>query len=99
MPFGLQTGQALVELGVNVPQRSLELLAFGDEMLGGVDRDGFRPGEDLTGDPVKLHDSLDLVAEEADPQAEFVVGGDDLQGVPAHAKRPRMEVHVIAFVL
>ena len=44
-------------------------------------------------------DVLDLVAEELDPDGQFLVHGNDFHGVAADPERAAVEVHVVAGVL
>ena len=49
---------------------------------------------------IEFHDGLDLVAEEADaPGAVFIMGGEEFDGVAAHAEHAAREIAAAALVL
>ena len=54
----------------------------------------------LAGQRVKLHNAVNLVAEELDPNRKFVVVGQvDVHRVPFYAELVADEVHVVALIL
>ena len=66
----------------------------------GEDADGEEVGGFLAGERIELGDLLDLVAEQRDaPGGILIVGGEQLDGVAAHAKGAADEAGVAALVL
>ena len=53
----------------------------------------------VTGQGVQVVQRLDLVAEELDPDGQFLVRRDDLDGVAADPEAAAGETHVVAGVL
>src|SRR5207237_1738524 len=95
----LEELRALLELGLDVPDRLVELLARGDEVPRGVDVDPVALREHLAGERVELGDALDLVAEELDADREVLVRRVDLERVAPHAELAADEALVVPLVL
>jgi hypothetical protein len=90
----------LFEFFFSVVDGVLELVAFGQVVLGRINRSFFGFVQHFTGQRDELHDALDLIAEESDAVAAFVfVSGDDLQRVASHSEGTRPQVQVVARVL
>ena len=105
--LGLQQAARIVELGK--PDAQVVLDAAHRLFQRGLGRDVMRVGIDLdlvelrrllAGERIELRDLLDLVAEQRDaPGAVLEVGGEELDGVAAHAKGAAHEILVVAFVV
>ena len=95
----LEELRALLELGLDVADRLVQLLPRGDEVPGGVDIDPVALREHLAGERVELRDALDLVAEELDAHREVLVRRMDLEGVAADAELAADEALVVPLVL
>src|SRR5260221_6256288 len=90
---------AHLELGLDVLDRFVQLLARRDEVPGRVDVDPVALGEDLARERVELRDALVLVAEELDAHREVFVGRMDLERVPAHPELAADKALVVPLVL
>ena len=76
------------------------LLAGGDVVAAGVNREARNFLADAAGERIEQLEGLDLVIEQLDAQRHFAVfGGEHVDGVAAHPKGAPAEVHVIALVL
>jgi len=98
-PGGLQLVRPDLQLGLDVLDRLVQLLARRDEVPGGVDVDAIALREHLAGERIELRDALDLVAEEFDAHREILVGGMHLERVAAHAELAPDEALVVPLVL
>ena len=106
-PLGLQQAAGALEFGKATLQLLLDRLdCLVERRTGrhivrvGVDLDGLQVTGLLAGQRIEFGDRLDLVAEQRDaPGRVLEVGGEDLDRVAAHAKRPAHEVDVLALVL
>ncbi len=105
-PLRLQQFALLVQLGEPVGQllldggdRLLHPLRAGDVVRGREDPQLRHLPDDVTGQRVQVVEALDLVAEELDPDRQFLVRRDDLHRVAAGPERPAGEGHVVAGVL
>ena len=97
--LGLETGDPLLHLGLDVDDRFLELVLRRDVVGRRVDVDLLALGQQLAGQRVELGDPLDLVAEELDPDERLLRGGLELQRVAADAEAGPGERGVVALVL
>ncbi len=97
--LGLETGDPLLHLGLDVDDRFLELVLRRDVVGRRVDVDLLALGQQLPGQRVELGDPLDLVAEELDPDERLLGGGLELQRVAADTEAGPGERGVVALVL
>ena len=96
----LEHRAALVELAPDLGHRLLEPALLDVVVRGRPDGDVLEVVADqLAGQRVEVLQALDLVAEQHRPERRLLVGGEDLQRVPAHAERAAPERLVVAVVL
>ena len=98
-PACLQELHAILELGLNRDQRTVQLLLRRDVMRRGEDRQLVAHGEDLTRERIEILDGLDGVAHELDACGDLLVGRLDIHDVAAHPEARASKVHVVARVL
>ena len=76
------------------------LLARGDVVAAGVDREARNFLADAAGERIEELQRFDFFIEQLDAQRHFAVfGGKDVDGVAAHPEGATAEVHVVALVL
>ena len=97
--LGLQLGDPLLGLGLDVDDRGLQLVGRRDVVGRRVDVDLVALGEQLAGQRVELGDPLDLVAEELDPDEEVLGGWLELERVAPDPEPRAAEGLVVALVL
>ena len=68
-------------------------------MLGRKDVDGVAFGQNLTAKRIQLEDTLDLIAQEIDPDGKLLVGRVNRHAVAAQTELAAHKVHVVALVL
>ena len=95
----LELGEPLGELGLDAGDRLLQALLVGRVVRRGEQREGVELLDHLAGERVDRAHALDLVAEELDADRALLVGGEDLDGVAAHAELVAGEREVVALVL
>ena len=99
-PARLEGRQAFQQFLPDVGRGPLEVVLGGDEVAGRIDDGLAHFRQYVPGQRIHLAHGVDVITEKFDTQGPLVmVGGDDLQHVPAHTKRAAMEVIVVAFVL
>jgi len=99
-PAGLEGRQPFQQLLTDVGRGPLEVVLGGNEVAGRIDDGLAHFRQHIPSQRVHLAHRVDVVTEKLDAQGPFVmVGGDDLQNVPAHTEGTTMEVIVVAFVL
>jgi len=96
---GLELRGPLLRLLLDVHERLLHLVGGRDVVGRGIDVELLALREDLAGHRVELGDPFDLVAEELDADDEVVVGGLELERVPADAEAGTTQRLVVALVL
>ncbi len=99
LPFGLEPGQALLELGFDPYHAGPEAIVAGDVVRRREHRELIQFADLLARHGVDHGDRLDLVAEELHPNRGLVVGRMDLDRVTAHPELAAHQVHVVAVVL
>ncbi len=96
----LEECEAFFQLCFDVADRVLQTIGVCQILFGRVDGHLLRFVEDLSGQRAELHDAFDLIAEERNPIASFVlIRGDDFERIAAHAERARAQFHVVALIL
>ena len=95
----LQVAQPLRQFLFDGGDRLGHPLRSGDVVRGREDPQRVHFAHHVPGQRVQVVQRLDLIAEVLDPDREFLVGRDDLHGVPAHPERAAGERHVVAGVL
>ena len=95
----LQLGQPLGQLGLDAGDGPRHPLRPGHVVGGGEDVQLVVLADDFPGQRVQRHQPLDLVAEHLDPDGEFLVHRDDLDGVTADPERAAGEGQVVPVVL
>ena len=92
--------EPVFEFLFNIGDRFLELVILGQVVLGRVNIDLVRFGEDFAGQRTEFHNALDFIAEESDLVTALVlVGRDDLERIAAHAEQAGAQLHIVALVL
>ena len=81
------------------PMRALHPLGSGRVVRGREDEHLLDLAHHLAGQRMQVVQPLDLVAEHLDPDREFLVHREDLDGVAAHPERAAGEGQVVAGVL
>ena len=99
LPFVLELGEPLDQLGLDAFDRLLQPLLVGDVVRRREQRHRLQLFDDLAGERVDRRDALDLVAEQRDAQRLLLVRGEHLDRVAAHAELVAGEAHVVALVL
>src|SRR5690606_4655048 len=95
-----QHGQSPPKLLLDALDGRLQLLLGRDEDLGGIDREIILLRDGPSGKGLENADLLDLVPPELDAVRDlFGVCREDLDDIPAHAKRAGLEVGVVAYVV
>ena len=95
----LEPRQSVRELGFDALDRPLHVVLVGDVVRRREQHEPVELLDDLAGDGVDRVHPLDLVPEELDAHAPFLVGGEHLDRVPSHPELVADEALVIAFVL
>ncbi len=95
----LEPFHALLELRLDGPQRSSDLVRRHDEMPGGGNDHRLHIQQRVSGQRIDAPDGLHLVAEEINADAVLGIRGKDIQRVAAHAERPRVGGVVVPRVL
>ena len=96
----LEEEQLILQLGLDVVNRLLELLLRGHEVLCGVYLDLVALCQKLASQGIDLYNPVDLISPELDADADLVlIGRQDLNGVALGAETPPTEVEVVAVVL
>ena len=98
LPLRLQSGLHLHELRLDRLHRVGEAGLGGHVVARGVDRHLGEPPRRLAGERVEGADPLHLVPEQLDADPALLVGGHDLDHVPAHAEGPPLQLVVVALV-
>ena len=95
----LEPGETLRQLHLDAVDGALHVLVGRDVVRGGEQHQPLELLDDLAGERVDRRDALHLVAEERDPDATLLVGGEHLDGVAPHPELVPGEVEVVALVL
>ncbi len=82
----------------NTADRALNFILGGDELVGGVEVEGFEIFTTFTGKGIERADAFDFVAPEFDADGAFHVGGEDVDRFAAHAELAAAELDIIAFI-
>ena len=97
--LGAQPRQAFLELILNGGDGLLHAFLARHVVGCGEEVGVLNLGDDVTGERVEHGEGVDLVAEHFDANGEFLVDGNNLDRVTAHAEGAAREGHVVAHVL
>ena len=90
LALGLELGAALVELARDLGHGRLDRAVLDVVVRRRPDRDVLEVvGDELARQRVEVLQALDLVAEQRRAERGLLVGGEDLERLPAHAERCR----------